>query len=227
MKPRTLAIITARGQSKRIPRKNIKEFCGKPIIYYSIKAALDSGIFDTIMVSTDDDEIAEIAQKYGAEVPFRRSKKTSDDYATTDDVLLEVIETYREKGEKFDQFCCIYPTCPLIKNERLIEAMIKLDDCDGVMPVVPFSYPPQRSVLIRDGYLTRTYPEHTKTRSQDLEPIYHDAGQFYALWTEAFLKAGTLNVKKLKPLILSEMEVQDIDTEDDWKLAELKYGILS
>ncbi|MCL2717335.1 MAG: pseudaminic acid cytidylyltransferase [Lachnospiraceae bacterium] len=218
-----IAIITARGGSKRIPRKNIKEFCGKPIIYYSIKAALDSGIFDTVMVSTDDDEITRIARNYGAEVPFKRSQETADDFATTSDVLQEVIESYRRQGKNFDRFCCIYPTCPLLKKERLQEAMIMLDDCNGVKPVVKFSFPPQRSLIINDGFLEYQYPEFTNSRSQDLEAVYHDSGQFYAMRTEAFLTAGTLNVTNLKPIILNEMEVQDIDTDDDWKLAELKY----
>lgn len=220
---KTIAIITARGGSKRIPRKNIKNFCGKPIICYSIEAALDSGVFDQVMVSTDDGEIAAIARKNGANVPFMRSPETSDDFAATDDVIKEVIETYRLRGEVFERFCCIYPTCPLLKAKRLKEAMSLLDNCDGVMPVVSFSYPPQRGMYIRDGQLVRINPEYNKSRSQDLELIYHDSGQFYACRTEAFLKAGTLNLPNLKALTLTEMEVQDIDTEADWELAELKY----
>ncbi|MCL2051052.1 MAG: pseudaminic acid cytidylyltransferase [Lachnospiraceae bacterium] len=224
---RAIAIITARGGSKRIPRKNVKEFCGKPIIYYSIKAALDVGVFDKVMVSTDDDEIAQLAIKYGAEVPFKRSQETAGDFATTAEVLMEVIKAYHLRGEDFDRFCCIYPTCPLLKKERLKEAMLMLSDCDGVMPVVKFSFPPQRSVFIKDGYLKSSYPEFANSRSQDLEAIYHDSGQFYALRTEAFLAAGALNIANLKPIILTEMEVQDIDTIDDWKLAELKYNYLA
>ena len=223
---KTIAIITARGGSKRIPRKNIKDFCGKPMICYSLEAAKESGVFSKIMVSTDDEEIAEIARESGAEVPFMRSQKTSDDFATTDDVLLEVIETYRQRGEKFDRFCCIYPTCPLLTANRLKEAMAMLNSCDGVMPVVPFSYPPQRGVIVSGGNIKRKYPEFAKSRSQDLETIYHDCGQFYAVRTEAFLAVGTLQVEHLKPMILTEMEVQDIDNELDWELAELKYHCL-
>jgi N-acylneuraminate cytidylyltransferase len=220
---RTIAIITARGGSKRIPRKNIRDFCGKPMIGYSIEAALAAGVFDVVMVSTDDEEIAAVALEYGAEVPFKRSPETADDFATTDDVLREVLKVYRQGGETFERFCCIYPTCPLLKPERLREAMALLDTSEGVMPVIPFSYPPQRAVVIEEGFLRRQYPEYTRTRSQDLPPIYHDCGQFYACRTEAFLAAGTINVAKLKPLILNEMEYQDIDTEEDWELAEMKY----
>lgn len=219
----SIAIITARGGSKRIPRKNIKEFCGKPMICYAIEATLQSGVFDIVMVSTDDEEIAQVARENGAEVPFMRSAETAGDLATTDDVLREVLETYRQRGEYFERFCCIYPACPLLAKERLQEAMAMLKDCDGVMPVAKFSFPPQRGVFIRDGVLRRSYPEFTKIRSQDLEAMYHDAGQFYALRTEAFLAAGTINVADLRPMVLPEMEVQDIDTEEDWGVAEFKY----
>lgn len=136
-----LAMITARGGSKRIPRKNIKEFCGKPILAYSIEAARASGAFEEVMVSTDDPEIAEIAKKYGASVPFFRSEATANDYASTDDVIMEVLKTYEKRGEHFDNFCCIYPTAPFVTGERLKQAMDLLADSDSVMPVVPFSYP--------------------------------------------------------------------------------------
>jgi N-acylneuraminate cytidylyltransferase len=224
---KSIAIITARGGSKRIPRKNIKNFCGKPIICYSIEAALLAGVFDIVMVSTDDDEIAAIARECGAKVPFMRSPEAADDFATTDDVLKEVLETYRVKGQTFDRFCCIYPTCPLLTAGRIKSAMLMLDDCDGVMPVIPYSYPPQRAVIIKDGFIRRMYPEYAKSRSQDLESVYHDCGQFYACRTEAFMADGILNLSGLKPMILSEMEVQDIDTETDWELAELKFKFRS
>ncbi|MCL2254797.1 MAG: pseudaminic acid cytidylyltransferase [Lachnospiraceae bacterium] len=220
---KSIAIITARGGSKRIPKKNIKDFCGRPMIYYAIDTALKAGVFNHVMVSTDDAEIAEIAKSFGAEVPFMRSLVTSGDLATTDDVLTEVLKEYQIRGEMFDSFCCIYPTCPLLKAERLREAMAMLSECDGVIPVVRFSYPPQRGIYVAEGRIERIYPEHYKTRSQDLKPIYHDSGQFYALRADAFLAAGTLNVPNLKAMILSEMEVQDIDTEADWELAELKF----
>ncbi len=221
---RNLAIITARGGSKRIPRKNIKEFCGKPILCYSIKAALDAGVFDEVMVSTDDEEIAEIAKKAGASVPFFRSEQTANDFASTDDVIMEVILEYQKRGEEFDAFCCIYPTAPFLTGERLKEAMALLETADSVMPVVPFSYPPQRGLIINEnGLVARQFPEHATTRSQDLPKIYHDCGQFYACRTKPFLDAGTTDVEHLVPLVLSEMEVQDIDTLEDWEIAEIKY----
>ena len=221
---RNLAIITARGGSKRIPHKNIKSFVGKPIIAYSIEAALKSGAFDEVMVSTDDEEIARIAIEYGAKVPFMRSDANAGDYASTDDVIMEVLKAYEERGERFERFCCIYPTAPFVTAERLKEAIEMLDDTDSVNPVVEFSYPPQRGMIINNNNcLERQYPEYATGRSQDLKKIYHDAGQFYACRTEAFLKEGTTDVEKLSPLILSPLEVQDIDTIEDWEIAEIKY----
>lgn len=220
----TLAMITARGGSKRIPHKNLKEFCGQPILAYSIDAALASGAFDEVMVSTDDARIAEIAETYGATVPFLRSAETSGDFASTDDVIREVLETYEAQGKHFDRFCCIYPTAPFITGSRLKEAMALLETAESVMPVVPFSYPPQRGLIIgEDGFLTRQFPEYALTRSQDLPRIYHDCGQFYACRTEAFFREGTTDTAGLVPLLLSEMEVQDIDTMEDWEIAEIKY----
>lgn len=224
-----LAIITARGGSKRIPRKNIKEFCGKPIIAYSIEAAIGSGVFDTVMVSTDDEEIAAIGKKYGAEVPFYRSEATANDYATTTDVLMEVIDEYEKLGEHYDMACCIYPTAPFVSADRLKEAMDKLadSDADSLIPVVGFSYPPQRAMVIEDGSLVFKYDEYLTTRSQDLEKQYHDAGQFYAFRTDSLKKNGNLLKGHILPLILEELEVQDIDTLVDWKLAELKYNLIN
>jgi N-acylneuraminate cytidylyltransferase len=219
----TIAIITARGGSKRIPRKNIRDFCGKPMLAYAIEAALTAAIFDTVMVSTDDEEIAAVAREYGATVPFMRSPQTADDYATTSDVLKEVIDLLGQQNAMPDRFCCIYPTCPLLAPARLREAMAMLDDCDGVIPVVPFSYPPQRAFVIEEGLLRHQYPEYAAARSQDLPPLYHDAGQFYACRTAAFLATGSLFVADLRPLILTELEVQDIDSEEDWVMAEMKY----
>ena len=223
---RRLAIITARGGSKRIPRKNIKEFCGKPIIAYSIEAALESGAFDEVMVSTDDKEIAEVALAYGAKVPFYRSEATSNDYATTNDVLAEVLGEYEKRGEKFDAFCCMYPTAPFLKAERLKAAMELLEssDADKVFPVVAFSFPPQRAVVVRDGQLEFQYPEYMYARSQDLEKQYHDAGQFYCFKTASFFE-HEFWTGKILPLELSELEVQDIDNETDWEIAEMKWQI--
>lgn len=223
-----LAVITARGGSKRIPRKNIKDFCGKPIMAYSIEAALESEVFDTVMVSTDDREIAEIAEKYGATVPFFRSEKTSNDFAVTSQVLVEVLEEYESRGQCFDRLCCIYPTAPFITAERLRTAMELLEEkqADSVLPVVRFSFPPQRGVVLEDGFLRFKWPEHRNARSQDLEPFYHDVGQFYCVNVESFREQQVLVMEKTVPLILSELEIQDIDTEEDWKLAELKYQML-
>lgn len=223
-----LAIITARGGSKRIPRKNIKEFCGKPILAYSIEAAIASGVFDMVMVSTDDEEIAEIARRYGAEVPFYRSEATSNDYATTNDVILEVLDEYEKRGENFELACCIYPTAPFITGEKLKTAVEKLEgsNADTLIPVVTFSYPPQRALVIEDEKLVFRYPEYLDSRSQDLQPHYHDVGQFYVFRTERFRKNKKLMVGEILPLVVSELEVQDIDNETDWKIAEMKYGLM-
>ncbi len=225
---RNLAIITARGGSKRIPRKNIKDFCGKPIIAYSIEAALQAGVFDEVMVSTDDEEIAAIAEQYGAKVPFYRSEATSNDFATTNDVLQEVIAEYGKRGEQFDAFCCLYPTAPFINAERIRTAMQMLEksDAEKVFPVVAFSFPPQRAVVIREGELKAVYPEHMYTRSQDLEKQYHDAGQFYCFKTEAYIRTKSFWTGNILPLEISELEVQDIDTLTDWEIAEVKWQIL-
>ena len=220
----SIAIITARGGSKRIPRKNVKLFCGKPIITYSIEAALKSGLFEEVMVSTEDEEIARIAREAGAQVPFMRSSESAGDYASTDDVLLEVLTAYEERGREFDSFCCLYPTAPFVTAEKLRTAMGLLDKADSVMPVVPFSFPPQRCmVLNEEGELRMKWPEHAKTRSQDLEPYYHDCGQFYCCRTAPFLECQTTDLPHMVPMIMSELEVQDIDNPDDWEIAELKY----
>ena len=220
----SIAIITARGGSKRIPRKNVKLFCGKPIITYSIEAALQSGLFEEVMVSTEDEEIARIAGEAGAQVPFMRSSESAGDYASTDDVLLEVLAAYKERGREFDSFCCLYPTAPFVTAEKLKTAMGLLDKADSVMPVVPFSFPPQRCMVLNgEGELRMKWPEHAKTRSQDLEPYYHDCGQFYCCKTAPFLEYKTTDLPHMVPMIMSELEVQDIDNPDDWEIAELKY----
>ncbi len=222
---RKIAIITARGGSKRIPRKNIKEFCGKPILAYSIEAARTSGLFDTVMVSTDDREIAELARKYGAEVPFFRSERTAGGLATTNDVLLEVLEEYEKRGECYDLGCCIYPTAPFVTAAKLKDALGRLEGsgADTLIPVVAFSYPPQRAMVVREDRLVFEYPRYLDSRSQDLEPHYHDVGQFYLFYTEAFRRNGKLMVGNILPYVVSEMEVQDIDNQTDWEIAEIKY----
>lgn len=229
-----VAIITARGGSKRIPGKNIKDFCGKPIMAYAIAAALDSGLFDEVMVSTDSPEIAEIAKAHGASVPFMRSPSASDDYATTADVLHEVLSAYAEQGKNFDFMCCLYPTAPFVTAEKLRVAHTAFMEsgADMLEPVVAFSYPPQRSFSIEAGLLAYNYPEHVRTRSQDLPTWYHDAGQFYFYRVEAFRRSvegsseqGGYDLRCV-PFVMNEMEVQDIDTLMDWQLAEAKYRLL-
>ena len=223
-----VAIITARGGSKRIPRKNIRPFLGKPIIAYAIETARQSGLFDEVMVSTDDDEIADIALSFGASVPFRRSAQTANDFATTPDVLLEVLAEYEQRGQTFDVGCCIYPVAPLITVELLQRAHDKLQAgrFDSVYPVQRFSFPIQRAFHLRNDRLGWFQPEHALTRSQDLEPAYHDAGQFYWFNVAAFRRTGTLLTDNTGGIAISELQAQDVDTETDWQLAELKYRLL-
>ena len=223
-----VAIITARGGSKRIPGKNIKEFLGKPIICYSIEAALASGIFEEVMVSTDDEEIAAIAKAAGASVPFMRSAANADDYATTDDVLMEVLDEYERQGKTFAYMACIYPTAPFVTAKKLQDALRLLIEnrASGVMPVVRFSFPPQRGMAIRAGKLDYCYPENALKRSQDLEPMYHDCGQFYVYDTEKFRACRGNLPDGYLPIEVPELEVQDIDNMVDWKLAELKFEMM-
>ena len=220
-----VAIITARGGSKRIPRKNIKDFCGKPIIAYSIEAALKSELFDEVMVSTDDEEIASIAKKYGAKVPFMRSEKTSNDFADTNDVIKEVLSVYGKQGKNFDFFCCIYPTAPFVTAEKLIRAFESLqkDNVYNVVPMVPFSFPPQRGMIKENDFVKPFNPQDIEKRSQDLQEILHDCGQFYWCKTKAFLDNPNILYNHTIPFIVSETEVQDIDNQSDWELAEIKY----
>lgn len=225
---KNVAIITARGGSKRIPRKNIKDFLGKPIIAYSIEAALKSGLFDDVMVSTDDEEIAEIAKNFGASVPFMRSAKNSDDFSGTTDVIIEVIEQLSSIGLVYENGCCIYPTAPFITNDSLqssYEVMIK-NNFDTVFPVCQFSFPILRSLQIDENQrVSMIWPENRKIRSQDMKPCYHDAGQFYWFNIKSLIKDKKLYSDNSGTIILTEMEVQDIDNEMDWKLAELKYKL--
>lgn len=225
---KNLCIIPARGGSKRIPRKNIRSFLGKPIIAYPIEIALQSGLFDEVMVSTDDDEIAEVAQKYGAVVPFRRSTLNANDFATTAEVLTEVLTTYKKNGIAWEYACCIYPTAVLIKEARLKEALnlLQKKKYDSVFPVVEFSYPIWRSLTMNEqGLIRMRWPEYLTARSQDLPKAYHDAGQFYWFGADTFGKTKTLVGDNTGSIVLSEMEVQDIDNASDWLLAELKATI--
>lgn len=223
-----VAIITARGGSKRIPRKNIKDFLGKPIIAYSIETALNSALFDYVMVSTDDDEIAEVSKYYGAEIPFSRSKQNSDDYAGTAEVVIEVLNDLQKIGKQFDNACCIYPTAPFISKQTLEQAykLLMGNKFDTVFPVCQFSYPIQRALEINHSKTTMVWPENLNKRSQDLPPRYHDAGQFYWMNIESFLKEKKIFTNYTGSIILDELKVQDIDNETDWKLAEFKYSLL-
>ena len=224
---RKIAIIPARGGSKRIPRKNIKDFYGKPIISYSIEAAIKSQSFDEVMVSTDDKEIAEISKKYGASVPFFRTVELSDDSAATLPVLLEVLDEYLKRNKDFTHGCCIYPCTPLITSEMIKMGMELLVThlMDTVIPVIKFSYPPQRGISINNGLIQVLYPEVSCIRTQDMEPIYRDAGQFYCFSIDSIRKQRTLFCRRSMPIVLSELEVQDIDNADDWDLAKIKYSL--
>ena len=225
---RTIAIITARGGSKRIPGKNVKPFLGYPIISYSIRAAKEAGCFEEIMVSTDDREIAEIAKSFGAKIPFFRSEKNSNDRAVLSDVLEEVIVEYSKIGRDFEYFCCMLPTAPFIFPKRLNDGLriLKETGADGVLPVVRFSYPVQRGFKIENGWLKMLHPEYINTMSRDLPSIYHDCGQFYWLKTKSFLEQKRIFTDKIVPMEIPESEAQDIDNEEDWKTAEAKYKTL-
>lgn len=220
-----VAVITARGGSKRIPHKNIRPFCGKPILAYSIEAALQSGIFDEVMISTEDDEIAKIAQDYGAAFPFRRSEETAGDHAMTIDVMTEVVESYQKIGVRPEMVCCIYQTAPFVTAEKLKKAYTAFAEsgAQALIPIVKFSFPPQRCFVVDGEYVKFKWKEYELTRSQDLEPYYHDAGQFYMLRTDAMMEQRTMLPERTIPLICDEMEVQDIDNLEDWKIAEIKY----
>lgn len=221
-----LAVIPARGGSKRIPRKNIRDFAGRPILAWPIAAARDSGLFDTVMVSTEDEAIADAARTAGAEVPFLRSPATADDHSTLLDVLAEVVATYRERGQTFDTVCCLLATAALVTPEGLKHGhdLFRSGDFDSVFPVVRFGSPIQRA-LRRDaaGHTAMLAPENYASRSQDLEPAYHDAGQFYWMSAAACLAKTPTFSGRAGSFEVDETAVQDIDTPTDWRLAELKF----
>ncbi len=224
-----VAIITARGGSKRIHRKNIKPFLGKPIIQYSIEAALSSNLFDEVMVSTDDNEIAEYALKSGAKVPFIRSAQNSDDHSTTADVLIEVLSKYRDMGMMFSQACCIYPTAPFVTGKKLASAyhLMTEREADSVIPVTRFSFPIWRSFKMDNNIISYNWPENAPKRSQDLPLAFHDCGQFYFFDVNAFLIHKSLVMPKTLGFEVPELEVQDIDNEEDWAMAEIKYSFIA
>ena len=222
---KNLAIIPARGGSKRIPRKNVKPFLGKPMLAYPIKAALETGLFEEVMVSTDDEEIAEVACQYGATVPFMRRAETANDYATLSDVLHEVLDNYERIGKSFDNMCCILATSPLLHAADISQGFRSLEESgfSTIVPIVQYSYPILRSFKMdENGGIDYNWPEYAKSRSQDLPAAYHDSGTFYwhkvALWRTGKISRGAI--------IVSEETVQDIDTEQDWKMAEVKYKIM-
>ena len=224
-----LCIIPARGGSKRIPHKNIALFNGEPIISYSIKAVQESGIADEIMVSTDDQAIADIAIKYGAKVPFFRDASTSNDKAGVAAVLVEVVNEYKKRGMEFDYVLSVYATQPLLKPENLVKAFEQLSTTEGaesICTVEAYSYPPQRATIIVDGELKQLHPENYYARSQDLQKIYHDCNQFFLFKTYALMRDQKLYTEHTLPFILAESESQDIDTMEDWKLMEMKYDLM-
>lgn len=221
-----IAIVPARGGSKRIPRKNIKDFFGKPIIAYSIENALNSGLFDEVFVSTDDHEIATIARNYGASVPILRSETNSNDFATTSDVLLEVVDYYKSKKQPINELLCLYPTAPLITEIEINASydVWKKNEFDVLLSSVAFDFAVQRGFkLLNNNSIELINPESIHLRSQDLETIYHDAGIFYWLKLETFLINKTIWAGNIGTFPLNHMNVQDIDTIEDWEIAKIKY----
>lgn len=223
-----LCIIPARGGSKRIPKKNIKDFLGRPIIAYSIEAALTSGLFGEVMVSTDDPEVAEVAKKFGASVPFLRSDSNSNDFATTMDVLVEVVDKYKIQQKYFKHVCCIYATSPFVSPEILQNSFDVYNEknFDSLFPVIKYSFPIQRSLSINNNRITFNYPGNANKRSQDLKDSFHDAGQFYWMKENLICKGAVIVTNNTGAYEISELQGQDIDNELDWKLAELKYEVL-
>jgi len=224
-----IAIIPARGGSKRIPRKNIKFFHGKPMIAYSIEAAQKSGCFDKILVSTDDQEIADVALRYGAEVPFLRPAAIADDHATTIDVMQHAITWCKDQKWSVDKVCCIYATAPFILPEYINQGLkvVSSQNVEYAFSATTFPFPIQRAIsLNKDGAVSMFYPKYEMTRSQDLEEAYHDAGQFYWGKASAFLTGKAFFAEHSKAVILPRKRVQDIDTFEDWDFAELLFSAL-
>lgn len=229
MSEKCIAIIPARGGSKRIPKKNIKDFFGKPLIAYSIEAALKSGLFDKIIVTTDDEEIASVAKKYGAEVPFMRPKELSDDFTNTKDVIDHALNFLKERGEKYDYACTVYATAPLLESKYLIEGFEKLKNSDAInaFSCTSMPFPIQRTFKVsKDGRCEMFWPQNYQKRSQDLEEAYQDAGQFY--WTKLGKESDEIMFgKDSVPIILPRHLVQDIDTLEDWQRAEYMYKAIN
>ena len=224
-----IAIIPARGGSKRIPGKNIKLFHGKPMIAYSIEAAQESGCFDKIIVSTDDQEIADIARKYGAEVPFMRPAEIADDHATTMDVIQHAIGWCESQNITVDLLCCIYATAPFISSNDLSKglALVSAGDIDYAFSATSFAFPIQRAISLNDnGSVQMLQPEHLNTRSQDLPEAFHDAGQFYWGNVSAFKAGNPFFSLSSKAILIPRKRVQDVDTLEDWEFAEALYAVM-
>jgi len=223
-----IAIITARGGSKRIPKKNIKSFFGKPMVVYAIEACRQSAVFSEVMVSTDCAEIAEIAKRYGAKVPFMRSAKTSDDFAGTYEVLEEVLSEYKKSGQNFDYICCVYPCVPFLKSQTLKTACEKMVamNMDALIPVCPYPVPIEWAMRIENGLLKPHDRAAQMIRSQDLTSKYYDAGMFYFIKNDILSAGKTLIPEKTFGYVMPVRECQDIDTQEDWESAEIKYRIL-
>ena len=223
-----LALIPARGGSKRIPRKNVKPFAGQPMIAYAIQGARAAGVFDRIVVSTDDAEIAEIARAHGAELPFTRPASLADDHTGTREVIAHAITACRSLGWTVDEVCCIYPGVPLLRGEDLAAALNLLSPtrAEYVFPVTEFPSAIQRALRRSDDGLTAPfYPEHTQTRTQDLEHAFHDAGQFYWAHAETWLTLPSIHANA-RTLVLPSWRVVDIDTPADWERAEALHAAL-
>lgn len=224
-----VAIIPARGGSKRIPRKNLRPFLGKPIIAYSIEAAVEADLFDRIVVSTDDDEIAETAIALGAEAPFRRPADLSDDQTGTAPVVAHALEALAEAGTAAEFACCIYATAPFVRAADIVQARRRLGASEQAyaFSVTTFPFPIQRALKLSGDGVAPFYPEHAGTRSQDLEEAFHDAAQFYWGRAEAYLSGVPLFAETSIPIVLPRERVQDIDTEEDWRRAEALYRALA
>lgn len=223
-----IAIIPARGGSKRIPRKNIKPFLGKPIIEYALSAALNSNLFDAVVCSTDDAQIAQVAVDCGAQVPFMRPAELSDDYTITADVIAHAVQYFQVQGCQVDSACCLYATAAFITAEQLSASfeLFARESCDFVFSATAFEFPIQRAIYLNEQQrVVMFYPEYALTRSQDLTPAFHDAGQFYWGRAQAWLEKRPIFAQGSAAFILPSHEVQDIDTLDDWRRAELLFQL--
>lgn len=223
-----IAIIPARGGSKRIPSKNIKNFYGKPIIAYSIEAALESNCFQRVIVSTDNNEIAKIASIYGAEIPFLRSCENSDDYSSLHDVIVECVKRLKIENTS-TSVTVILPTAPFVTADLIHNFFdsTRDKDFDSAITVVPYEVNPHKALEVDgEGFLVKKNIIKSQKRSQDLDDLYHDAGQLYGFFSDEVVLRKTLTGKKCKPVILNKLMAQDIDDLYDWQIAEIKYDLL-